>query len=237
MILVIALLLAAGSITALGAVMFFMTSGAYPTLIALGLAFALQKYVASYFGFFVITFSKIFTGGDRVRIGNLKGDVKHVGLLHITLDEVGEDEKLGGELTGRTIHVPNLIVLDQPVTNYSKNYSADDKPMRCDLIFDEVRIPVTIDSDLRRACSLLQELIVEEDKDYIKLAKISFGPNYPNFVKEAEQGPRILVHLEAHQVWLKGKFVTPYQVRNDLKANIYLKFIEQIKAGSAIRIA
>lgn len=61
--------------------------------------------------------------GDRIRIGNTKDDVRHVGLLHTTLEEVGEDEKLGGELTGRLLYVPNLIILDQPVLNYSKDYS------------------------------------------------------------------------------------------------------------------
>lgn len=235
--LVTALLLAAASAVGIGIVAFFATSGAYSSLIALGLAVALQKYIASYFGFFVITFSRTFTVGDRVRIGNLKGDVKAISLFHFTLDEVGEDEKLGGELTGRTIHIPNLVVLDSPVTNYSKSYSVNDKPMKCDLIFDEVRIPVTVDSDLRRACKLLRDLIVDEDKDYIQLAKISFGPSYPNFVKEAEQGPRILVHLDSQHVWLMGKFVTPYLARNEMKANIYLKFIEQSKESHAITIA
>lgn len=235
--LIVALVLAIGSVAAIGVAAFFATSGAYSMLIALGLAVALQKYIASYFGFFVITFSKIFTPGDRVRIGNLKGDVKRIGLFHFTLDEVGEDEKLGGELTGRMTHVPNLIVLDQPLTNYSKNYSVKDKPIRCDLIFDEVRIPVTVESDLRQACALLRDLIIEEDKEYIRQAKESFGPNYPNFVREAEHGPRILVHLDAHQVWIKGKFVTSYLVRNDLKANIYLKFIERAAAAPGIKLA
>ena len=92
-------------------------------ILTLGLALALQKYTASFLAYFVITFSDIYGIGDRIRIANVKGDVRRVGLLHTTLEEAGEDEKLGGELTGRLFHVPNMMVLDQPVLNYSKDYS------------------------------------------------------------------------------------------------------------------
>ena len=149
----VAVALAFVSAIGLGVVAVFAPPGAYSLLVAFALAFALQKYVASYFSYFVITCSRSFAPGDRVRIGNLKGDVKRVGLFHFTLDEVGEDEKLGGELTGRTISVPNMIIQDQPVVNYSKNHSVGNKPMRCNLIFDEVRIPLSVDSDLRGGMS------------------------------------------------------------------------------------
>lgn len=215
----------------------FSNSAAYFSLITLGLALALQKYVACYFGFFVITLSRLFSEGDRIRIGNTKGDVKKVGLFHFTLDEVGEDEKLGGELTGRTLYIPNLIVLDQPVLNYSKNHSVKDKPIRCNFIFDEVRIPVTPQSDVRRASKLLEEIITGEDAAFIAQAKESFGPDYPNFVREAEEGPRIIVHLDSQKLWLKGKFVTPYEVRNNMKTNIYLRFIESARQESDIHLA
>src|SRR4030043_2036869 len=68
----------------------------YVPIIAIGLALALQKYTASFVAFFVIAFTRIFEIGDRIRIGNVKGDVRHVGIIHMILEEVGEDEKLGG---------------------------------------------------------------------------------------------------------------------------------------------
>lgn len=224
-------------VVVLVAVALSTTNAAYFSLIALGLALALQKYVASYFGFFVVTLSRLFSVGDRIRIGNIKGDVKKVGLFHFILDEVGEDEKLGGELTGRTLYIPNLIVLDQPVLNYSKNHSIKDRPIKCNFIFDEVRIPVTPQSDVRRACRLLEEIITSEDATYISQAKESFGPDYPNFVREAEEGPRIIVHLDSQKVWLKGKFVTPFEVRNDLKTRVYLRFVEGVRQEANVHLA
>jgi len=114
----------------------------YVSVLAIGLSLALQKYMASFAGYFVIKSSNIFDVGDRIRIGSMKGDVKHIGLFHVILDEVGEDEKMGGELTGRIVHVPNLVVLDQPVLNFSKDYSIKEELISCGYIFDEIRIPL-----------------------------------------------------------------------------------------------
>ena len=47
-------------------------------IITLGLALALQKYTASFLAYFAITFSGIYGLGDRIRIGNIKGDVRRV---------------------------------------------------------------------------------------------------------------------------------------------------------------
>ncbi len=126
-------------------------------ILAVGLAVALQKYTASFFGYFVINFSRIYAPGDRIRIGNIKGDVRWVGLIHTILEEVGEDEKLGGELTGRILHVPNLVILDQPVLNYSKDYSVHQKAITSDYMFDEVRIPLTTDSNVGKASQISGE--------------------------------------------------------------------------------
>jgi small-conductance mechanosensitive channel len=209
----------------------------YVPIIALGLALALQKYTASFFAFFVITFSKIYDLGDRIRIGNTKGDVRHIGLLHTTLEEVGEDEKLGGEVTGRLISVPNLIILDQPVLNYSKDYSAGFEPVYSDYMFDEVRIPITTDSNVEKATHLLESILKSQDEVYLKQAGQAFQDGYPRFLDEAISGPRVLVFVEPQLIWIKGKFVAPLESRNDLRSSILLQFIKEAKASADIKLA
>jgi small-conductance mechanosensitive channel len=209
----------------------------YVPIIALALALALQKYTASFFAFFVITFSKIYDLGDRIRIGNTKGDVRHIGLLHTTLEEVGEDEKLGGELTGRLLYVPNLIILDQPVLNYSKDYSTGLEAISSDYMFDEVRIPLTTDSNVEKASQLLEGILKSQDEVYVKQAGQVFQNGYPRFLDEAISGPRVLVFVEPQHIWIKGKFVAPLESRNDLRSSILLQFIKEAKASSDIKLA
>ena len=235
-ILTCAVVLAFVAATILAAI-FLPQVAIYVPIIALALALALQKYTASFFAFFVITFSKIYDLGDRIRIGNTKGDVRHIGLLHTTLEEVGEDEKLGGEVTGRLLYVPNLIILDQPVLNYSKDYSTGFEAIASDYMFDEVRIPLTTDSNVEKATHLLESILKSQDEVYIKQSEQVFQKGYPRFLEEAVSGPRVLVFVEPQCIWIKGKFVAPLESRNDLRSSILLQFIKEAGASSDIKLA
>ena len=219
------------------AAIYIKEAAIFVPILAIGLALALQKYTASFAAYFVIIFSKIYDLGDRIRIGNIKGDVRSVGMLHTTLEEVGEDEKLGGELTGRLLHVPNLVILDQPVLNYSKDYSVDYKAIPSDYMFDEIRIPLTPNSNVEKACSLLEAILKSHDEVHVQGAEKAFQNGYPRFLNEALRGPRVLIHIEPQHIWIKGKFVAPVRGRNELKSTILLRFIEDIESTSDISLA
>jgi small-conductance mechanosensitive channel len=208
----------------------------YMSIIAAGISLALQKYLASFAGHFVIGWSGIFEVGDRIRIGNIKGDVKHIGLFHIIIDEVGDDGKMGGELTGRLLHVPNLLVLDQPVLNYSKDYSVKDELIESGYIFDEIRIPLRPKSDVQKAVVILEELLWAENSAFIKDAERIFDRGMPNFLQDVEKGLKVTIHIDSERIWIKGRFVTPIKARNELKTRIGLGFINRIKGDSSIEI-
>lgn len=209
----------------------------YIPILAIGLALALQKYIASFFAYFYINFSRIYNPGDRIRIGNIKGDVRRVGLIHTTLEEVGEDEKLGGELTGRLLQVPNLIILDQPVLNYSKDYSTNNDIISSDYMYDEVRIPITIQSDAQAASELLDSILKRQDKTYIREVRKKFKKDYPMFLEEAISGPRVQIYLEPQHIWIKGKFIAPLRDRNALRSKILLQFFKEVSDRPDIKLA
>jgi len=221
----------------LASMLFVPGMSIYVTLIAIGLAVALQKYVGSFIAYFMIRFGKFFVVGNRIRIGHVKGDVRHIGLFHFILDEVGEDEKLGGELTGRIIHMPNLVVLDQPILNYSQDYTVNNTLVKCEYIFDEIRIPLKVESNLKKGKELLSGIIERRDREYIERAKTAFKDNCPNFLNEAEHAPRVLSHVEPGRVWLKGKFVSPVEFRNELRTMILDEFVELAAKEGDVNLA
>jgi small-conductance mechanosensitive channel len=233
----VALLILAGLIGAVVAAVIKVPSIAVTVpILAIGLALALQKYVASFFSYFMIVITRIYTPGDRIRIGNIKGDVRWVGLIHTTLEEVGEDEKLGGELTGRILHVPNLVILDQPVLNYSKDYSVYHKAISSDYMFDEIRIPITVDSNVEKATEILDRVLKSQDEVHLVEARQIFKNGYPKFFDEALSGTRVLIHIEPQRIWIKGKFVAPVRGRNQLKSQILLNFLDSIKTVDDVKL-
>lgn len=233
----IAFTLVIGLLSGLVMAMLFSTKVAIAVpIVTFALAFALQRYIACFFAYFDILISGIYRPGDRIRIGEIKGDVRWVGLIHTTLAEVGEDEKLGGELTGRIMHLPNLVVLDQAVLNHSKDYSIRQRRIASDYMFDEVRIPVSRDSNVSRATGLLEGILRSEDAVYLEQVREIFRDGYPEFLKEAVSGPRVLIHVEPNCIWIKGKFVAPVRQRNQLKSRIMTQFLRQGKATPDVRL-
>jgi small-conductance mechanosensitive channel len=58
-------------------------------VVGAGVAVALQDVLASIAGAFSIGFSRLYAIGDRVQIGDIRGDVIDIGLLRTTLMETG----------------------------------------------------------------------------------------------------------------------------------------------------
>ena len=59
-------------------------------LITAALAIASQKLVTSFASYLLIRRKRIFSVGDRIKIGALRGDVLSIGFLHTRLLEIGQ---------------------------------------------------------------------------------------------------------------------------------------------------
>src|SRR6202045_2816489 len=110
-----------------------------------GVAVALQDLLASIAGAFSIGFSKLYTVGDRVQIGDTRGDVIDIGLLRTTLMETGN--WVSKDLyNGRIARIPNSTVLKGSVFNYSQGFR---------FIWDEIKVVLTGTSDSQFARAML----------------------------------------------------------------------------------
>jgi small-conductance mechanosensitive channel len=118
-----------------------------------GVAVALQDVVASVAGAFSMAFSKLYTVGDRVQIGDTRGDVIGIGLLRTTMMETGN--WVSNDLyNGRIVRIPNSIVSKTPVFNYSQGFR---------FVWDEINVLFTTASD----CQLAREMLLRAAKEAI----------------------------------------------------------------------
>ncbi len=121
----------------------------YLGLLSAGLAVALQAPIVSFAAWLFILWRRPFQVGDRIQIGDHAGDVIDQRIFQFTLLEIGNWVD-ADQATGRIIQIPNSVVFSQPQANYSQ---------RAQFIWNEIRVPVTFESDWELAKRLLEEII------------------------------------------------------------------------------
>jgi len=121
----------------------------YLGLLSAGLAIALKDLVADLAAWVFILWRKPFEVGDRVQIGDWAGDVIDIRVFQFTLLEIGNWVD-ADQSTGRVIHVPNWKVFSEPQANYTKGFR---------LIWNEIPVLVTFESDWRGAKGILEEIV------------------------------------------------------------------------------
>ena len=118
-------------------------------LITAGLAIALKDIVVNFAAWGFILWRRPLEVGDRIQIGEYRGDVVDLRLFQFTLLEIGNwvDAE---QSTGRILHVPNGIVFTEVLANYTKGFQ---------YIWDEIPVLVTFESNWKKAKQLLSEIV------------------------------------------------------------------------------
>lgn len=120
-------------------------------IFAAGLAFALQEVIGSIAGWLTIITGKPFTIGDRVETGGIRGDVVDISVLRTTLMEIG-NWLSGDHNTGRIVTVSNAFLFKEPLYNYSAHLR---------FVWDEIKIPITYESNWKRAIEIMSNAVCE----------------------------------------------------------------------------
>ena len=121
------------------------------------LGWSLQQPVTGIAAWLMIILKKPFRIGDRVVIAGITGDVTGITLTHVLLNQVGGSVS-GEERSGRGILIPNAILFQHVIINYT----LDQKFM-----LDEVPVRLTFDSDWVRAKEILIAAAAEVTADII----------------------------------------------------------------------
>lgn len=121
---------------------------AYLGILSAGLAIALQDPVTNLAGWIFISIRKPFAVGDRIQIGEHRGDVIDMRLFQFTMVEIGNWVS-ADQSTGRIIHIPNGWVFKSSTANYTQGFN---------FIWNELPITVTFESNWEAAKEILAEV-------------------------------------------------------------------------------
>src|SRR5258708_1466406 len=125
-------------------------------------------------GVFSIGFARMYTIGDRVQIGDIRGDVIDIGLLRTTLLETGNWVSKD-MYNGRVVRIPNSTVLKGTVFNYSQGFR---------FVWDEIKTVFTTTSDCQLAREMLLRVAKESIGEYLVEAEASWRAISENFRSE-----------------------------------------------------
>jgi small-conductance mechanosensitive channel len=147
-IVILVIMAMSGSLKLLG-----LTAGFFGMM----LGWSLQQPVTGIAAWLMIILKKPFRIGDRVVIAGVTGDVTGISLTHVTLNQVGGS--VGGEeRSGRGILIPNAILFQHLIINYTLDQ---------EFMLDEVPVRLTFDSNWDRAKEIMIAAAKEITKDII----------------------------------------------------------------------
>ena len=197
-------------------------------ILGAGLAIASQEMIGSLVAGLNIWIGNLYRVGDRVRIGEVVGDVMDISLLRTTVMEVGEWVK-ADQYTGRIVTVANRVVWVNPVYNFTQHWG---------YLWDEITLPITYESDWQRAA----ELMLEHGQTYTAElqadaeAKLSrLVDRYP--LKELTVEPTLYLAMTDNWVEITLRFVVDAQERRRVKDQLHRDLLKHFQAEENISVA
>lgn len=188
-----------------------------------GVAFALQEVIISLAGWAAISLGNFFGPGDRIQVGEIRGDVIDIGLLRTTLMECGVWVE-ADLYTGRIVRIPNSVVFKKPVTNYSGDFP---------FLWDEITVPVKYGNDYGLARSILTQIINEVVGDYVARARTDWKEvSQKYFIDEKMIDTGVTLALTDNWVEFTVRYIVDFKQRRATKNIIFTRIVDEFEKTS-----
>lgn len=186
--------------------------GIWVGLFSAALGWALQRPITGIAAWIMVITKRPFDIGDRIMVGDTKGDVADITLTHIHLNEIG-GTVASEEQSGRVILIPNSILFEQKIINYT---------MKDEFILDEVITLVTYESNLKKAKKICYK------------AALKF---LDEELKEQKEIPFVRVFQQDSGIHVKVRYKVRTSKRIEVLSNIHNEIINNIAKAKDVSIA
>lgn len=194
-----------------------------------GIAFALQEVIVSIAGWFSIMIGGSVGVGQRIKVGDVKGDIIDIGLMNTTVMEIGD--WVNGDLyNGRIVTIANSFIFKEKVHNYSAEYP---------FLWDEIIVPLRTESDYQLARKVFANVLNEVCGQYASNSEKQWGKLTDKYrVEEAQVQPMVTLQFDENCISLTLRYIVDYKKRRSTKDIIYTRLLEEIsKYDDIIMIA
>ncbi|HTI45350.1 MAG TPA: mechanosensitive ion channel domain-containing protein [Casimicrobiaceae bacterium] len=200
-------------------------------LFTAGIAFALQRVITSAAGYVLILRGKTFELGDRIDMGDVRGDVISLGFLQTTIMEMGQTRPEEGDsasmwennrqFTGRVVSVANSVVFDKPIYNYTRDFP---------YVWEELILMLPYGTDRGKA-----------EREMLDVARRHVGAVVPRaqaalrrmqdryFVRDEQLDPRVYYRLKANALELSLRFLCGYDTNREVKDAMSRELLDRFR--------
>ena len=198
-------------------------------LIAAAVTIALADVVRSLAGWIYVNSRRGIEIGSRVEVDGVIGDVIDIGMLKTTLLEVGKPLVHALQSTGRIVTVPNSVFLNKNVIA-----SATVNP----LVWQEIQVLVTFESDWKRAREIMQEVAKELYDEIVPDLKAAFAKLEREFAfRLGSTAPIVYTEIADSGVLLTLRNLTPVRRRRSMTDRISGAILDRFAEEPSIEFA
>jgi small-conductance mechanosensitive channel len=179
--------------------------------IAAGLAIALQRVVTAFAAYVIVLRGNIYTVGDRITIGGVRGDVVALGFMQTTVMEMGQAPGERGDdpsmwvharqYSGRLVRVTNDKIFDKPIYNYTRDFP---------FLWDELTVPIPYGKDYRHVEQLLLHAAHRHAGQFVEEGARTLRAVQGKYFlrEEPSTEPRVYVRLTDNWLEMSLRFLT-----------------------------
>lgn len=199
-------------------------------LLSAGLAFILREPLLNLAGWIFIVTRQPFNLGDRIELGDWRGDVVDIGLNDFTLMEIGNWVE-ADQSTGRIVHVPNGLIFTQGLSNYHRGFP---------FLWHELPIVLTYESDWPKARTILQEIaehqneLNREEREKV-LAELQEQNKY--LISFKHLTPIVYLSKSDDGICLTLRYLCDPRRRRSTENDLWVSIFERFQAEEGIRFA
>ena len=202
--------------------------GAFLGLLTAGLAIALKDPLTNIAGWIFILTRKPFVLGDRIQIGEHRGDVIDIRLFQFTILEIGNwvDAE---QSTGRIIHLPNGTIFTGSQANYTSGFK---------YIWNEIPVLVTFESQWELAKEILTQIVREHAESLSEDAQkkiIEASKKYMIFYRHLT--PTVYTSVKDSGILLTMRFMCDARKRRSTEHEIWEDILKEFARHKQIEFA
>jgi hypothetical protein len=197
-------------------------------LLSAGLAIALQDPIVNLAGWLFIIWRRPFVVGDRIQIGDHRGDVIDIRIFQFSLLEIGNWVD-ADQSTGRVIHIPNGKIFREAQANYSQGFQ---------FIWNELPVLVTFESNWKKAKEILQSVAERHAQHFSASAEEQIRQAARKFlIFYTHLTPAVYTSVADSGVLLTIRYLCELQTRRGTAQAIWEEILERFAGADDIDFA